>query len=393
MQMLGVQTTWLGYLFVVFVTTTTSLVMTMGPIVAVTKASSGATPAAVVAGVQAVASLCALLLGRLLGSRAFRLDTLSFGMLALAGTATTASLDFGPWALVGLFFRQMAGVQITSRLLAEMRAFSGVQSIAQANKRTQTVSMVATLVGFASSPLLVSSLGAKGVLAFDGMAIALSMFAILFPTPNSEQEKPSSAGLLSAESEISTPRSQASALSKIFFVSLLCWIFLGTLNIVEVPHLLQWHRISANELSIVFALAGAASIAAVTAFPSRLFSKVRIPWNVVTGLLMACTLPLFLAATNIVWATLAIVLAGAFNGFFNLAQSHIIQTFATPQARTSGYVLNRLGAQLGTFLGAVALVSIPSTELVLRISTALFSVYLLCALLLFFRPQAGTLQP
>lgn len=333
------------FLAFLFLNQVGSYFLNMGSLVFSSKSEITFTGPALVALVQALAALGALLIANVLTFKKGH-KLLIFALAATSVLNSSLNLYFSEIVLPTLFLRLLFGSLLGSFLLSTGPRYISKQ-LHKGTQVVQVISSVAALVGFGLAPIFGVSLAKLAII--DLAFILISLLLLLF---NSEF-------LMAPESETKTASFTTKSSSNgnikqflfVFSATLIVWSFGGIFQVVEVPMLIHRFHLDESQISLLFILTILVDLASVS-----LLGKAtnRYPWFVLISgtVLMAAFGSLYIFTHSVYLLIFSLFVIGLASGAFSFAQSQILQKIENNSIRLNSFIFSRLVTQFGIILGA-----------------------------------------
>lgn len=252
--------------------------------------------------------------------------------------------------MISFFTRSVAAVVILAKIRSSVSLLFP-ENLLKANKYIQIISVIATLISFGLSPLVVSYLGLKTIFLIDVGIISLGVICLSIFFKSTDQNQVETNGI--KQEVISSFRNLNKNNLLISVYTFLVWSVLGVFHVLEVPLLKERFDIQASEISLIFLLALSFNLISTYFTPEKILKKENL-YKILgaSALLMMMSGTCYLLTFNYTVVLLLIILIGFGNGVFNLSQTTIINNLPQEDSRSIGYILVNIFTNIGMLLSA-----------------------------------------
>ena len=340
------------YLALFLLTQFSAFLVSIGPLIHTSFLSSQFSQPARVAIIQAVGTLCSLIVSFFFRDR-IRLKSL-VGVCLLGSTLNLLGSFISGELVLGFLFVRLFSVSLLANILiSELPRLAG-SDFRLGNKGLQGWASVATLSASIAIPVISKDL--RVLYAVDLVIVCITIFLV-----GDIADKVDNSLRMTANGRANWRHDFA---SRVFgftaVVTVLLWIFGGIFSVVEVPLLIQRYSSGATLISTVFFLTLSFNTITVL-FLNHIWVEKHSSKLMLVGLsALGAASMFYLNFANLWIAIFSVVGIGVGNGVFNLAQTSVLQKIEQPQSRLSAFIVIRGLSQMGVVIGALVAQALPA---------------------------------
>jgi ABC-type transport system substrate-binding protein len=325
----------------------------LGSLVYVALLKSGTNGTIVVAALQALGSILALIISLAVGSKLTTRISLNCYVLAVICSAFFAALlvPTTPLWYCAIFIRQLFGIVLTARLSSLVRELDEDRVI-ENNKSLQTAGMFSLVIGWTIGPIIAATFGSRELFIGDtliSLAILVPLYYLLKDAKISEPSNKSTKGITT----LSKPFSDRDLSSTLILTSGM-FLAAGAFHVVEVPFLTQYLKVQPYQISLVYLVAAVCNLVSVRIMPVGAIQRSAYKYLATSTIVLVALTAAYLFMPGLVSVVFLVSIFGFANGAFILSQTSIIQQIPEEHVRTNGFILLKFFAYLGMLLSTIA---------------------------------------